>query len=88
LFVAEGSSASKLSTILRSDYLGFAYSKLMNHGGPLVIFGSSLGDTDEHIVQAIRKANCPVVGVSLTRSGNIAEKKAHVVKALPDTALH
>lgn len=90
LFVAEGTSASKLSTILRSDYLGFAYSKLMTHDGPMVIFGSSLDTTDAHIATAINKANCPVLAISIYPGDTTATRKAkaHFFKELPHKKLY
>ncbi|MBW3597210.1 MAG: DUF4917 family protein, partial [Planctomycetes bacterium] len=56
LFVTEGSSADKLRSIRRNDYLSFAYWKLCFHRGPLVVFGSALDKTfDQHIVEAMKQ---------------------------------
>ncbi|EKU97099.1 hypothetical protein Lepto7375DRAFT_0969 [Leptolyngbya sp. PCC 7375] len=56
LFITEGSPEVKLKAIRGSDYLSFAYSQLLNHHGPLVIFGHSLSDSDAHLINAIRNA--------------------------------
>lgn len=53
LFVAEGDSTRKLETIQRSGYLSYCYQKLQRLSSTLVVCGSSLGDSDEHILRAI-----------------------------------
>ncbi|MEH2248409.1 DUF4917 family protein [Nostoc sp.] len=87
LFITEGSSEDKLRAINSSDYLFFAYNKLLNHDGSLVIFGHSLSDTDEHLVKAIRKSNPMNIAISI-RSNNspdtIRQKKANLYKRLCD----
>lgn len=55
LFVTEGSHQDKLQSIMRSDYLSFAFHELAEHDGPLVVFGCSLDDEDKHIVDAINR---------------------------------
>lgn len=54
LFIAEGSSEDKLRSIYGSDYLSFAFSKLSDHRGDLVILGHSLGDNDKHLVNVMK----------------------------------
>lgn len=54
LFVSEASSEDKLRAIGNSNYLSFAYSQFTEHQGPLVVFGHSLDDMDEHLREAIR----------------------------------
>lgn len=53
LFISEGNSEEKLSSINRSDYLSFAYNKFSNHQGGLVVFGHLLSENDQHIVDVI-----------------------------------
>lgn len=55
LFITEGSSSDKLRAIYSSDYLLFAYNKFLNHVGSLVIFGHSLNESDQHLIDAIKK---------------------------------
>lgn len=50
LFISEGTSENKLEAIRRSDYLSFAYEQFSRHEGPLVVFGHSLGESDQHLV--------------------------------------
>jgi hypothetical protein len=62
LFVSEGTSDSKMQAIRRSDYLTFALTQLADVRGPLVVFGHSLGDQDQHLVDIVRDPahNTPV----------------------------
>ena len=61
LFVAEGESIRKLEHIQRSGYLTYCYLKLQGIQRPIVVYGSSLGDSDDHITNAIGDSDCPVV---------------------------
>ena len=53
LFVSEGTARHKRRTIKRSEYLSFAMQTLREEAEPLVIFGTSLGPSDAHVVSAI-----------------------------------
>lgn len=53
LVVTEGSSEDKMKKIESSSYLSQAYRKLKNIQGHLFIFGHSLSDQDNHILDAI-----------------------------------
>jgi hypothetical protein len=53
LFVAEGEPSQKLEQIQRTGYLWYCLDKLARIQGPLVIFGHSLGPSDQHIVDII-----------------------------------
>ncbi len=86
LFISEGSAKQKLESIYRSDYLAFAYSTLVHHAGPLCIFGHSLGDVDQHIVDAIKKSQIRDIAFSvlpLTKAG-IIEVEADAIRKLPE----
>ena len=66
LIVAEGSPEKKLEQIERNGYLWYALDKLHRIEGPLVVYGHSLGPSDQHIVNAIGAAeNLNRVFVSL-----------------------
>lgn len=54
LFVAEGTADDKMSVINTSRYLSFALKKLRQFGGPLVVFGSELQESDDHLIEAIK----------------------------------
>lgn len=89
LFVAEGSSADKLRVIFSSEYLAFVYTQLTRHSGPLCIFGHSLGESDRHIVDAIRLARVPVLAVSVLPgpADEIVRSKARLIAHFPDAQL-
>jgi len=54
LFISEGTSADKMASIRRNEYLWFAYEKLVKHPGKLVIFGHSMTpEFDQHILDAL-----------------------------------
>jgi hypothetical protein len=69
LFVAEGTSASKLERILHNGYLHKALRSFETRCQPstaaIVIFGHSLADNDAHILKCIAKGNVPYLLVSL-----------------------
>jgi len=88
LFVSEGSAAEKLSSISRSDYLTFAYTALVQHDGPLCVFGHSLGETDNHIVQALA-ARPRQIAISVLPGvpAAVIATKAATIQKLPDANL-
>jgi hypothetical protein len=53
LLVTEGAAREKLRAIKSNAYLSHAYAKLCGCELPLVVFGSSLGPQDRHLVAAI-----------------------------------
>ena len=55
LFVAEGRPEQKLEQIQRVGYLWYALDKLSRIQGPLVVFGHSLGQSDNHITNALAR---------------------------------
>ena len=61
LFVAEGDSTKKLEMIQSSGYLSYCFQKLQRLGANLVVCGSALGDSDEHILRAIGDADFSTV---------------------------
>jgi hypothetical protein len=53
-FVSEGTASEKRVMIERSDYLRFAYGRLLSNSDPIVVFGHSLDvDQDRHIIEAL-----------------------------------
>lgn len=80
LFVAEGLPEKKLEQINRSSYLSYAFGKLMRIEGPLVVFGSSLGPSDSHLVEALA-GNRKLGQVYLSVQGAANEPGADAVVA-------
>ena len=88
LFITEGTSRDKLTSIYRSDYLSFAYSQFAQHRGPLVIFGHSLNsEFDAHLISAIKSSEAQVLGISLLPGENVASQKARLYGQFPNLDL-
>ena len=86
LFITEGNSIDKLASIRSSDYLSFAYEQFANHNGSLVIFGQSLGESDQHLIDAIKRWENCTIAISMRSGGDsnaIIERKARVKRQLP-----
>ena len=65
LFVSEGSSEDKRKSIRHSDYLSFCHAQLMGHKDALCIFGHSLGEQDQHLIDALRQAPLKTLCISI-----------------------
>ena len=92
LFVSEGSSSQKLASILGSDYLSFAYSRLSLHEGPLVIFGHALDEeSDSHIIDIIDNWRERDIAISINSNSDGRERirrLANAHDAFPSANLH
>lgn len=88
LFISEGSAEEKLASIYRSDYLSFAFSHFLHDRSPLVIFGHSLGESDQHIVNAIAAHKRRSVAISIRPCNNIRRAKAAYIEKLPEAEIH
>lgn len=89
LCICEGTATDKLDTIYGSNYLRFAYSALRHHAGALCVFGHSLGESDSHIVDAIRTARIREVSVSVRPAprADVIRTKASFYRCLPEVKL-
>jgi Domain of unknown function (DUF4917) len=67
LLVTEGTSREKLQAIEANDYLAHGLALLEELDFPLVVFGSSLGPQDEHLVAAISQHPERPVAISMVR---------------------
>lgn len=67
LLVTEGTSREKLQAIEGNDYLAHALGLLEEIEFPMVVFGSSLGPQDEHLVAAISQHPSRPVAISMVR---------------------
>ncbi len=81
LFVCEGRNEQKLGHTSRSRYLSFCFGKLENCDGILFIFGHSLGDSDQHIADAISRSGVRHLFVSLYGSPTSDRNKEIIRKA-------
>jgi hypothetical protein len=90
LFISEGGPKEKLSSINKSDYLSFAYNKFSNHQGGLVIFGHSLSENDQHIVDVINTWGRRTIAISMLpdTERNIRQKKSRLLVRMPDVEVY
>ena len=65
LFVSESNSDDKRKSIRHSDYLSFCHEQLMSHKDSLCIFGHSLGEQDQHLIDALRQAPLKTLWISI-----------------------
>ena len=84
LFVSEGSSSEKLSSICRSPYLRFVYEKLIPSkvGDGLVVYGWGMHENDYHILEALKLGGVKRMAVSVFRSERYVEYCQHVKSSL------
>lgn len=93
LFINEGSSDDKLKAIRSSDYLGWCLGELAAHQGGLCLFGQHLGNSDRHLLEAIKQARPAHVAIAIRplSEASIISQKQHYVERFTDTpqiALH
>ena len=65
LFVSESSSDDKRKSIRQCDYLSFCHEQLMGHKDALCLFGHSLGEQDQHLIDALRQAPLKTLCISI-----------------------
>jgi hypothetical protein len=78
LLITEGSSQHKLQGIEGNDYLAHALDQLGKCDLPLVVFGSHLGEQDQHLVEALNRNPNRPIAVSVRREG----KNGNQIRAL------
>jgi hypothetical protein len=76
LFVSDGMGEAKLALINDSAYLRACYRALERNESPLVVFGASLGESDEHISDAIVESNAPACYVGFHDTDTPAQRGA------------
>ena len=81
VFVAEGSSISKVARIKHSDYMSRCFRSFSAIGGSLFVYGHSLADSDNHIFKAITKGKVRNLYVSLYGDSESETNQAIVEKA-------
>jgi hypothetical protein len=60
IFVTAGDGDDKLWQIMSNRYLAHCYEALSSIGGSLVTYGFNFGEYDEHIIDAINRANSQI----------------------------
>lgn len=88
LFISEGTAEEKKASIYRSEYLAFALSQFAGDGGPLVVFGHSLSDSDQHLVDVLRSKPGRPIAISIKRGRlPVREQKLQHLARLPEAGL-
>ena len=65
VFVSEGDAAAKRRSIAQNDYLEWAYQQLLSLGEGITVFGHSLSEPDNHILEALCRGSAGTIAVSL-----------------------
>jgi hypothetical protein len=81
LFVCEGSNQQKLTHIESSVYLRHCFRSFESSTGVLFIYGLSLGDPDQHILDAISRSSIKHIFISLYGAPNSPGNQAIQQKA-------
>lgn len=86
LFVSEGDAEDKLRVILSSDYLSFCYRSFAEYTAPLVVFGLSLSDPDDHLVKRMRQWSKRKVAFAVMpgTEAEVKVAKANIIRKLPN----
>jgi hypothetical protein len=89
LLVTEGSARDKLRAIEGNEYLSHALGALRGVPVPVVVFGSSLGAQDQHLVDALNERPDRPVAVSLMPGPRreVAARQADIYGRLRSTRL-
>jgi Domain of unknown function (DUF4917) len=90
LFVSEGTSKQKRSSIRRSEYLEHAYQTLANTGGNLVVVGQAFGQPDKHLVDAMLRTPEREIayGIYAATLQNSDLQRAEIANLFPNASLH
>ena len=89
LLVTEGSARDKLRSIEGNDYLSHALGRFEELDLPLVVFGSSLSGTDQHLLDAINKNPDRPVAISMMPAAKreLATRQADIYGRLETESL-
>ncbi|MBN8868217.1 MAG: DUF4917 family protein [Solirubrobacterales bacterium] len=84
LIISEASAREKLAAIEGNDYLSHAYDTLKQSDGSIVVFGNSLSDQDQHLIDAINEGPERKVAVSMTpkKESVLREMQASIMNRL------
>ncbi len=81
IYVAEGSSDSKMQRVQHSAFLSRGYRSLPSVSGSLFIYGHSLASNDEHVLRLIEKGRVTAVYVSIYGDAKSKDNKRIIARA-------
>jgi hypothetical protein len=76
LLITEGSWRDKLRAIEANSYLNWALEQLRGCDRPMVVFGSSLGEQDKHLVNALNEHPERSIAISIRPKGGRSKIRA------------
>jgi len=80
LFVSEGDSDSKRKAILNSRYLTFCLDAFREDSTDTIVFGHSLSDQDNHVVDALRWGEKKKIAISIFPGKSPAEIQEDILR--------
>ena len=80
IYVSEGSSKSKRERVLHNAFLIRGYRSLASLSSPLVIFGHSLSENDDHVLDCIERSRIPMLFISLFGDPNSPDNQRIVAR--------
>ena len=81
VYVAEGDSGSKVKKVLHNAYLARGYRSMSEITGSLFVFGHSLADNDEHVLQCIVNNKVERLYVSIFGDPNVTHNRRIMERA-------
>jgi Domain of unknown function (DUF4917) len=89
LFVSEGTSQQKRRAIRRSDYLEYVYTTFADTADNIVVFGQSLAEVDNHLVQAIKRfpGRYMAYGIYANALQDANFQRAYIEKLFPEAQI-
>ena len=81
IYVAEGSSKSKMTRVQHSAFLSRGYRSLPSVSGSLFIYGHSLASNDEHVLRLIEKGKVTAAYVSIYGDPKSKENQRIIARA-------
>jgi hypothetical protein len=90
LLISEGSHRDKLQAIEANEYLAHVYETLKKTSEPLLVFGHSLGEQDQHLIEAINANPDRPVAISMRRKSGeeLRAEQARIYGKLRTTKVH
>lgn len=89
LVVTEGTSEQKMVSVQNSPYLSFAYQSFALDEAALVVVGHSLGDSDSHLVEALKKnPRSLAISIRADSEEEVIRNKVYYYAKFPESTLY
>ena len=84
LYVAEGNSDDKYKAIQSNFYLDHCYDSLNNLTGYLTIYGQDLGNSDNHLIDAVKQSKVKKIAYGIYDVAHSGEIKERIIQSIPE----